>query len=210
MKLLCFFIFCIFLSINATAQTDLGTGLISIHFDSKTILHFYSMPTDKEPAKTISFFDDKSINSWNIKNLDEQKKWLMPEVLWLDYDYFIFRCLKEDNGYYNVIVNNQTGKSYWIKKSAATVFSTYENYLKEMFGVGRLTAMPIKESPTEASATIKYSGTDCFRVRQMKGDWIEIFTADYCDEDSGKPKIKSGWIQWKQGNKLLIEYYLTG
>jgi hypothetical protein len=45
----------------------------------------------------------------------------------------------------------------------------------------------------------------------MNGDWIEIFTADYCDESytDSKTKIESGWIKWRQGNKLLIEYYIT-
>lgn len=45
----------------------------------------------------------------------------------------------------------------------------------------------------------------------MRGDWIEIFTADYCEDGytESKTKIKSGWIKWKQGNTLLIEYFIT-
>ena len=48
-------------------------------------------------------------------------------------------------------------------------------------------------------------------VKSINGDWIEISTPDYCDEnytDSTAP-IKSGWIKWRQGNKLLIDYFIT-
>lgn len=209
MKLL-FTTFCFLFAITITAQTDLGTGLISIHFDNKTVVCFYNSPADTQPAKTIEFFNDNSIDSWNIKNLSDHKKWLNPEVLWLDYGHFIFRCLKETNGYFNVIVNNETGESYWIKKSTLTEFSTWEIYLKEMFSIERLEKeTPIKNQPTANAKTVNYSGNDCFQVKQMKDDWIEIFTADYCDDEAATPKIKSGWIQWKKGNKLLIDYHLT-
>jgi hypothetical protein len=39
-------------------------------------------------------------------------------------------------------------------------------------------------------------GKDCFQVKLMKGDWVEIFIADYCDDlyTDSKTKIKSAWI----------------
>ena len=209
MKLL-FTAFCFLLVLPLTAQADLGTGLISIHFDNKTIVCFYNSPADTQPAQTIEFFDDLRINSWNIKQLEEHKKWLNPEVLWLDYDHFIFRCLKEEKGFFQVIVNNETGKSYWIKKSTLTKFSTWEQFLKEMFSIERLDkATPIKNQPAANAKTIDYKGNDCFQAKQMRGDWIEIFSTDYCDYEAATPKLRSGWIQWKRGNKLSIDYHLT-
>lgn len=185
-----------FLSIAVLAQTNLGIGLISIHYNDKTILHFYSSIKDKKAEKIVTFFNDKIIDSWNIKNFDEQKKWLKPEMLWLDYDFFVFRCVKQENGWFQIIVNNENGKIYWLKKSEITRFKSWENYLKEMFGVERLTSKSqnIKKLPNKNSETIIYSGNDCFQVKSMKGDWIEIFTADYCDESytNSKTKIKSG------------------
>lgn len=88
-------------------------------------------------------------------------------------------------------------------------FSSWETYLQGMFGIARLSNQnqTIKKQPSDSSEEIKYSGSDCFQVKSMEGDWIEIFTADQCDES--KTKIKSGWIKWTQGNKLLIEYYLA-
>ena len=67
----------------------------------------------------------------------------------------------------------------------------------------------IRNSPADNGQEIKYNGTDCFQVKTLKGDWIEIFTGDHCDEYGSKTRIKSGWIKWRSGDKLLIEYYTT-
>lgn len=194
-------------------ETDLGLGLVSINFDDKTTLNFYSTPNDKKAIRTIQFFNDKTINSWNIRDLDKHKEWLKPEILWLDYSQFVFRCLTNNDSWLNIVVNNETGETLWLKKSDLTTFKNWENYLTEMFGVARLPnqQQKIRVSPTDNSDEIIYKGQDCFQVKSMKGEWIEIFTADYCDESytDSKTKIKSGWIKWRQGNKLLIEYFTT-
>jgi len=134
-------------------------------------------------------------------------------VLWLDYSSFVFICKTLTNDWFEVIVNNENGESLWLKKSELAKFSSWETYLLEMFGVARLSdeSQKIRQQPNDSSEEIKYSGQDCFQVKSMNGDWIEIFTADYCDESytDSKTKIESGWIKWRQGNKLIIEYYIT-
>lgn len=191
-------------------NTELGLGLVSINFDDKTILHFFSSPYEKEPIRTIQFFNDLTINSWNIRNLEEHRKWLKPELLWLDYSSFVFRCLTVQENWLKVIVNNETGETLWLKKSELTTFKDWESYLKEMFGVKRLHDQPqkIRVLPADNSQEIIYQRQDCFQVKAMKEDWIEIVTAEYCDE-SNNMKIKSGWIRWRQGNSLLIDYFTT-
>lgn len=201
------------LKTNLFAQTDLGLGLVSINFDDKTTLYFYLTPNDKEPKRTIQFFSDQTINSWNIRDLDKHKEWLKPEVFWLDYSYFVFRCLTIKDNWLKVIVNNETEETLWLKKSDLTSFQDWESYLKEMFGVARRLdqQQKIRSLPIEDSEEISYQGPDCFQVKSMKEDWIEIFTADYCDESytDSKTKIKLGWIKWRQGSKLLVNYFIT-
>lgn len=201
------------LTTNLWSQTDLGIGLVAINFDDKTILHFYYNPDDKQPAKTIEFFNDQTINSWNIRHLEKNKEWLKPEILWLDYSSFVFRCLKVKDNWLKIIVNNENGSTLWLRKSDLTIFKDWETFLEAMFGVSRLPneKQKIKTLPNDNSEEIKYQGQDCFQVKSMKGDWIEIFTADYCDEGytDSKTKIKSGWIRWRQGNKLLIDFFTT-
>ena len=200
-------------STQVWSQTDLGIGLVSIDFDDKTVLEFYTDTLATEPKKVIEFFDDRTINSWNIKDLKEQREWLKPEVLWLDYFAFTFRCLTKTDNWFEVLANNETKTSYWLKRTDTTKFNTWEGYLKEMFGVERLSNYPqkIRTEPSENSQEIEYQGTDCFVVKSMKGDWIEITTPDYCDENftDSKTPIKSGWIKWRKGDELIINYFTT-
>ena len=192
-----------------TIQTELGIGIVAINFDENTILHFYTSPNDKEPTRTVEFFNDTTIKGWNIRNLDKQKKWLAPEVLWLDYHYFVFRCLTVEDDWLKVVVNNKTAETLWLKKSDLTTFKNWETYLKEMFGIARLPneEQKIRRLPTDNSEEIKYQEQECFEVKSMKDDWIEISTAEYCDDN--QTKVKSGWIKWRQGNTLLIDYFIT-
>lgn len=194
-------------------QTELDVGLVHLHINDSTVLHFYSKPTDDVPTKTLEFFHDPTIESLNILNLDIQRQWLSPECLWLDYSQFILRCKTQTKDWYEVIVNNKDRQTLWLKKSALTEFSTWESYLNGMFGVSRLadSRQPIRTLPNDQSEEINYTGKDCFQVKSMKGEWIEIFTSDYCEDsyNDSNPKIISGWIKWKQGNILLIEYYIT-
>ena len=192
-------------------QVTLGTGIIKIEFDDKTVVDFYEKPADNSQFKRIEFFNDKAINSWNIKDLENQRTWLKPEVLWLDYSEFNFRCKSRTGDWFEVIVNNENGIALWIKQSNATKFMTWEEYLKDMFAVDRLETynQKIRKQPTDTADEIKYEARDCFQVKSLKGDWIEIFTTDNCEEGKNKTEIKSGWIRWKQGDKLLIKYYPT-
>jgi hypothetical protein len=198
----------------AYGQVDLGIGLVSIGFDDKTVLSFYNSPSDKKPVKTIEFFDDKSISSWNIRNIEKQQEWLKPETLWLDYSSFVLRCKNQQNGWYEVIVNHQNGQSLWLKKSTVATFVTWENYLRGMFSVARNPEQmqKIRKLPNERSVVLEYTDVDCFQVKKMHGDWIEVFTPDHCKDDEtvgSNTVIKSGWIKWRKGNQLLIEYFIT-
>jgi len=195
------------------AQSDLGIGVISINFKDKDILSFYLNTQDSQPLRKIEFFNDPTINSLNILNLKKNKLWLKPEVLEIDNSSLILRCVETNDQWLKVIVNNQSNSTLWIKRSKLTKFMNWESYLKKMFGVARLPELrqKIRTLPNDNSKEILYTGQDCYQVKSMKGDWIEIFTSDYCDESytESKTKIKSGWIRWKNGSKLLIEYFIT-
>lgn len=197
--------------IPCCAEAPLGIGIVNINFNEKTIVDFYETPADQTYSKRIEFFADKSINSVNIKNLKKELSWLSPQGLWIDYFKFNLRCKSVNNDWLEVIVNNDTGKTYWIQKTDQTTLLTWEEFLKDMFAIGRLekVGQKIKTSPSDNATDVEYEGEDCFKVKSLKGDWIEIFTPKHCDHYGAKTAIKSAWIKWKKGDKLLIEYFST-
>lgn len=188
---------------------QLGIGVVGIKFNDKTKIRFYNEPVETNPVKVIRFFDDKANNCWNIADLEQQEKWLKPEVLWLDYYYFFMRCTERKGNWFKVIVNNESGKSYWIKKDSQRSFSDWKTFLSGMFGVERPPDHPqkIRTAPADDAPEIAYDGDDCFQVKSIQGDWIEISSADYCDDV--QTPIQSGWIKWRNKDQLLITYFLT-
>jgi hypothetical protein len=156
MKLYFFIFFFLIFPARFFAQTEIGIGLVEIHFDDKTVLEFYEKPIFSKPVKRIEFFNDETIKSWNIRNLEKQQKWLNPESLWLDYHSFVFRTVARQKNWYQVIVNNQTGKNYWLRKQKVVQFKTWERFLTGVFGVKRRTAEKIRRTPSVNSREIKY------------------------------------------------------
>lgn len=200
-------------SVKLFAQTEVGIGLVSINFDEQTVVHFYDNAQDQQPIRTLNFLDDPSTNSWNIFDLDFHKTWLNPEIIWLDYAQFVFRCTSVSDNWLQVIINNETGEQLWIKRSESIEFETWESFLKGMFMITRLetNSQAIRVLPSGNAEEIIYTSNDCFQVKSMKGDWIEIFNSENCDDDevNSKEKISSGWIKWRDQNNLLIIYYPT-
>jgi hypothetical protein len=195
-----------FIILATFAQSKLGIGLVSIDFDDKTKIEFYESSDMKKVLKTIEFFNDESINSWNIKDLKSHQNWLQPESLWLDYYQFTFRAKTIHTDCYEVYVSDN--RTMWIKKTDFTNCLTWEEYLQNMFSVERIekNTQNIYSRPFTKSEIIKLdSKDDCFSVIRMQNEWVEIETSEHCE--NGK-KVK-GWIKWRNNEELLINYYTT-
>lgn len=186
---------------------SLGIGLVTIDFDDKTVLNFYAAPDEKSEKKTLEFFDDPAISSWNIRGLDQHKTWLQPEILHLDYSQFILRCAEKQTGWLKVIVNNETGQTMWLKEDKLTIFDTWEAWLKSRNSIGRLPNQPqkIRKAAEENAEEIPFKGRDCFKVQAVQGDWVEITSSENCEGE----KLKSGWIKWRAEEKLLVDFFMA-
>jgi len=195
---------------DVCSQTSLGIGIVWIDFDDKTVVELYDTPTDRNPVRKIVFFYDIQANSSSIRDFNKDKKWLKPELIWLEYSQFNFRCKSQNENWFEVIVNNEDGSTLWIKRNDESKFERWDEYLKHMYAVTRLNnkTQSIYESLSEDSKKIEYEGRDCFKVRNVKDEWIEIYSADYCDQ-KGRTIVKSGWVKWRSGDALLIKYYTT-
>lgn len=204
MKTVILFLFFTLTFLTSFGQKEVGIGVVSINFDDKTLIEFYETSDLTKKLKIVEFFNDKSINSWNIKNLENHKDWLVPESMWLDYGQFRFRCKTKMGNCFEIYVSDT--KTMWIQNQNFTEFKNWEEYLQTMFSVERSNKneQNIYSRPFSKSEIIE-SKKDCFKVNEMKGEWIQVETADHCET---KRKI-SGWIKWKTGNDILINYFTT-
>ena len=190
--------------LTSFGQSEIGLGIVSINFDDKTKIEFYETSDLNKSLKTIEFFNDESIKSWNIKDLESHKDWLQPESIWLDYGQFKFRCKTKHSDCFEVYVSET--QTMWIEKKDFTEFEDWETHLKNMFRVELkdIDNQKIFSRPFDKSAIIEWKD-NCFNVKQIQGEWIEIGTAEHCE--SGE-KI-TGWTKWRNGNQILINYFTT-
>ena len=189
---------------------QLGLGIVNVTFDTSTRVQFYTDTTLLEPINEIQFFKSNETAQVNYKFKTADESWFQPEAFWINYDFFFFRCLEITPNYYKVLVNNESGLTYWIQRDSFLTYQSWEDFLSSVLAIGRSNAeQQIKTSNKKNGKSISFKGEDCFHVKQVKGDWLEITTIGVCtDEELTSGTLESGWIRWRNGTQLLVKYSL--
>lgn len=104
----------------------------------------------------------------------------------LSYVYYGYALLYEKTG------NLQLGEKY---ARDAVNYSKRAGFLNnELKGLSVL--QEIKTAPKKNAKSINFSGEDCFHVKQIKEDWMEITTKGVCtDEQLTTGTLDTGWIR---------------
>lgn len=189
------------------------TGIIGsadISFDGKTVLYLYEKPNASQlPAQTLRFYDDKELKMDTFKAEGEKfYNLLRPEVHKLDYYLFDLAVRSRQNGWLEVMVDDQTKERLWIQENKAVKFEDWLQEMKNSFAVGSLNieSNPLRIKPHETAEKVSFNGNDCFAVTEMKGDWIKVNLQNHCSE--APEQSVSGWIRWRDENDcLLVEIF---
>jgi hypothetical protein len=191
-----------------TNATELGLGIVDIDIYKTKEIKIYKNKNDKTPERIIHLIEKNGEIA--IKENDYQK-WLKPESIWLDYSIFIFRYTNFQDNWIEIIVNNDSMIKMWIRKTETTSVKTWQTFLvKNTTAVEPLISTEIKLEPSDNAKTIRKSAKeDCFEAIEIQGDWMKIRTNEELDCNEHPAPIKSGWIKWRQNNKLTIAFFLT-
>ncbi len=191
---------------------NLGQGILKIDFKRLPTLKFFNDTSSKFLPKTITVTKDKD-GEFVIKNHLKVTTWFKPEGIWLDYSIFLIRVDTLIGKWYRVLVDNEKGTTLWMKSDLTNKFVKWNIFLtKETTAIEKNPEfnLEIKASPSESALTIKrIEKTDCFEALEIKGEWLRIRTNKILDCNQSKKIIKSGWIKWRQNNRLTINYGLT-
>lgn len=182
--------------------------------------------------KTFTLYDDSLLAGKPLAvDMNEQSDSLAnicTMVFDPEYGLMHFACTGETENAYRVLINRSETK-YLPKKQIQ--FETWEQYLLHSFGVRRKTAVTEEEdkpltdlriTPSDTAAILPLpAGHEMFCAMQVQGDWLQVkYDCFYNDEDSkyeGQPchtfidkcdNAQTGWIRWRQDNKLLIDIFL--
>ena len=189
----------------------LGQGVLKIDYTKLPTLRFFEDTLHATPVKTISIAKDKE-GEYIIKNQKKANAWFMPEQISLEYDIFIIRVDTVIGKWYRVVTNTEKATMLWTKVDPVKKFIKWPTFLlKETTAIEKGFAdLEIKAEPSEKARTIKkIEVKDCFEVLEIKGDWMKIRTNTILDCNESQKPIKSGWIKWRQNNRLTIAFGLT-
>ena len=165
----------------------------------------------KNELLQIDFSDDDIITIFNNKEYrrNDNKNPLDSWVFNLDSDYFniAFLCEKIDDVGYHVRLNqNQLG--FVNKNDKRFEFVSINSYVEGFLVLGldfKRNENPLRNSPKEDSEILNNELEKKYKIWnaefiEMKGEWIKI-----------KIEIsnETGWIKWKNKNKMNIRMYFT-
>ena len=146
-----------------------------------------------------------------------------------EYGLMHFACTGKTAKAYQVLINYSQVK--YLPKEKGYKFQTWEQYIESSFGVRRKTIGTGKQEkpigtlhkePNDKADTITIpDGHEMFCAMQAQGDWVKVqyncFYNMEHDPYEGQPchnfiqKCKdplTGWLRWREGNKLLIDIFL--
>ena len=206
-----FFLLFALLPLLSAGQKNIpvGQGVLKIDFVKLPVLQFYTDTNLTVASRAIRI---KKTTTEEYSMESETDGWFKPEQVFFEYDIFLMRVDTVAGSWYKVIVNSITGETLWTKADSIKKFIKWQTFLlKEVSSIDKGDFNPdIKIAASDKAATIKkIESTDCFKVLEIKGDWIRIKTNTELECSESKKPIKSGWIKWRQNNRLTINYSLT-
>ncbi len=193
--------------IELECQNTTGVlGFADINFNATTVLYFYAKPNASEkPAQTLRFYDDTALKMDSFRAEGEKSYSLLrPESHKLDYYLFDLSVRSRRDGWLEVVVDDQTNETLWLQESKVVRFEDWLQSMKNSFAVGRIksNANPLRAQPNANAKEITFAGYDCFKVKEMKGDWIKVVLQNHCSE-APKQSV-SGWLRWRDESGCLL------
>jgi hypothetical protein len=122
-----------------------------------------------------------------------------------DYYVMILDGYELSDGKYRVIIGGS--EKYIEHKAGITVFEDWASHLKSSFIVTQANN-PLRETPAIEGKTVGDYDYEhlSFETIKINGDWAQVVCNMDCEGCPNQQPI-TGWLKWKEGNRLLIELY---
>ncbi len=119
-----------------------------------------------------------------------------------------FNLIGETARYYEVIVNEESGITKYVKKDDPILRrGTWDQYILECFAVGfDSRSNPLSQNPNGQPADVVSQKSETFHPEKISGNWLKV---QWRENDDEKRPARSGWIRWKEDNRIVIELFET-
>lgn len=182
--------------------------------NSLGLLHLIDEPSRKnEPIKIYNedgslWYEFKITDDEVAQKAFEQNEDLRPFRFDLDDFFFYFNRIGENDRYYQVIVNEDTGLKKFVRKDDPKFKAeTWQQYILNCNSVGFDPQQnPLRETPDGQFVSGEVSEKLIFSPKEIKGDWLKV---SWTNSDDPKEKPKFGWIRWRQDKKIVVDFFET-
>lgn len=181
-----------------------GCGIVSISPDTAANMRFYAVPNGMEAQRTFRFVRNPQMSGEVLIAERDSLHWLQPLAEKLNYSLLQFTCVEVKKDWYRVRVNEHTGETHWILQSSYCKMERWEQLLLHTTAIRRKDAAgnPLRAKPSLKATRIPFSGSEQFTAVSISGQWMKVSATT---EDG---IVLTGWIRWRDDEKILIDYSL--
>jgi len=181
-------------------------GFAVVSFDSTTVLPFFAESvSSKLPVQVLRFYNDPATDSLSFQVTGKESYPLLrPEAHKLDYFLFELPVKRKRNAWLEVVVDERTGKTLWVREGKAVRFVDWLPEMQKAFAVERKSSEdnPLRIKPYRNAREVKLKGRDCFKIAGMRGDWIRVVQQDHCAGVASSSA--KGWVRWRNDRGCLL------
>jgi len=87
-------------------------------------------------------------------------------------------------------------------------FETWEKHILKTFAIEfNKNENPLRRTPNGIIKNVDFSKIERFSAVEFKGEWLKVNWDTESNPDNDPKKADFGWIKWKEGEKLLIDWF---
>ena len=176
-----------------------GVVVLSNNYHKGDLVRFYN--EDGSLWYEFTFYYDDTDGKFEFENEN-----FAPFAFHPDYFVLALKCVGQYRDRYEVIVNERTGLRKFVEKGDPSIrFETWEEHIQKVFAVGfKLEKNPIREVPEGIEKNVSLPEGTTFYPVEVKEKWLKVRWDD--PQNQGKNGA-SGWVKWRDSDRILIELY---
>lgn len=165
-------------------------------------LRFYD--EDKSLWYEFTFYYEDSDGKFEYENGE-----FSPYSFHQDYFLLALKYVAEDANRFRVIVNDKKDLQKYVNKADKNLkFETWEEHILKTFAIEfKENENPLRETPNGKIKKVEFSKIDRFGAVEFEGEWLKVEWDTESNPDNDPSKTDFGWVKWKKGEKLLIEWF---
>jgi hypothetical protein len=182
----------------------LGLGMAAPIMELGTF-HFYAGPDmDQVPGMFAATDSLVFAKGEHFVDITSAPPWFVPAHLKLDYGLLLLKVITLSRNWMEVEVNSIDGTTRWVDRNELT-FVTWPEFISTVNTVEIIDTEtnPVRLKPLDHAAILAEGANALLVPLAVRGDWLMVSTDGLADRI-----VPTGWIRWRDGERLLVRYNL--